>query len=224
MLAVLLASLLAGAFGLQVPPLRSTSRADALSCRADVLRSFSAPLAQAPKKQQLDAAFTKWRDQNVFEDDRSNFFSSAEHKYQELLQREVNKLTSPEVPLRIVFEGIAQSTVLPSGGSTDDLLKEACRLHNLETNQGLRFFLNGAALSLGTPISATPLAATQDLEVHMQALDWPVRRGRNPSILDSAVAATVARRGGTRGSSTTRQLRRVQHCMAEWHEGAKGSR
>lgn len=136
----------------------------------------------AVPKMSIDAAFTNWAD---------------EQQSQAIMQRELNRLAHPDVPLRLVFEGISQRAVIPGSAMTDALHDEAARLHNLDTNQKLSFSLKGAMLPLGVPISESPLSNTQDLEVFVAACEWPVKRvcRSNSASVASAIAATRARRG-----------------------------
>ena len=140
-----------------------------------------APDTSETDDEAMDAAFAA-----IFERERS----------QEIIQREVNKLSLPDVPLWLIFENVAQPVVLPGKATTDSLHAEAARLHNLDPNQRLSFVLNGAMLPLGVDISATPLAKTRNLHVEVQVLDWPVKRGvANPaeSVSGTAVSAIRAR-------------------------------
>ena len=116
-----------------------------------------------------------------------------------LVHREVNRLTHPDVPVWLVFEGLAQPTVLAGSATTDALHDEAARLHNLDADQQLRFLVQGRPLPRGTPISETALANTENLQVSIMPCQWPVKRGyANPSSsgfasTSTAVAATRAR-------------------------------
>lgn len=142
----------------------------------------AAPDSNEVDDEAMDVAFAA-----MFERERS----------QEIIQREVNKLSLPDVPLWLIFENVAQPVVLPGKATTDVLHAEAARLHNLDPNQRIRFFLNGAMLPLGVDISATPLAKTRNLHVEVRVLDWPVKRGvANPaeSVSGTAVSAIRARR------------------------------
>ena len=120
------------------------------------------PAGRSPKPQ-LDAAFATW------------------HKQQrevQLMQREVNRLSHPDVPLWLIFEGIAQPTVIAGSARMHDVHLEAARLHNLDADQKLRLVLEGAALPLGVAISESPLANTKNQKVHIQPCEWPVKRAR----------------------------------------------
>ena len=129
----------------------------------------------AQKEPSTQSAFTDWREQQ----ERQDFFGEASAHYQERVQRAVNRLAHPDVPLKIVFEGIAVPAVIPGNATTDALFKEATRLHSLDPKQKLRFVIKGKkpVLYMGVPISDTPLAGTRNLEVLvMPALAGAVRR------------------------------------------------
>ena len=85
------------------------------------------------------------------------------------LQSEVNRLAHPDVPLQLVFRGVARPAIIPGSATTDALHPLATRLHKLSGRQALEFFLNGAVLPLGVPVSESPLANTENLEVHVRA-------------------------------------------------------
>ena len=44
-----------------------------------------------------------------------------EQHSQALIQSEINRLTLPDIPLWLVFEGVAQPTVLPGSATTDSM-------------------------------------------------------------------------------------------------------
>ena len=112
----------------------------------------------------------------------------------------MNKLALPDVPLWLIFEGVAQPVVLPGSATTDSLLAEAARLHNLDPKQRLSFVLGAAPVPLGIDISKTPLAKSRNLHVHVKVLDWPVKyASANPTTsgaggAQTAVSASRARR------------------------------
>jgi len=160
-----------------------------------------APSTRLPK-QQLDAAFATWHEK--------------QHS-QGRMQCEVNRLSHPDIPLWLVFEGLAQPTVLPGSAKTDAIQSEAARLHNLDVRQRLRFVLEGQMLPLGMAISESPLANSKNLKVHVMPCEWPVRRGHaNPS--SSVHASTASAIPATRVRCGTRVRRqtvlRTQHYNA----------
>ena len=119
------------------------------------------------------AAFASWREEQdleqkkkAFFQERQAFFEEAEAHSTARLKKEVNQLTSPDVPLKLVFEGNAYPATLRGNASTSALPVMATRLHNLEAKQQLRFVLNGTTpLTLGVPVAESPLANTRNLEV-----------------------------------------------------------
>jgi len=160
-----------------------------------------APPTRLPK-QQLDVAFANWHE---------------EQHSQGRMHREVNRLSHPDVPLWLVFEGLAQPTVLRGSAKTDAIHSEAARLHNLDARQRLRFVLEGQMLPPGMAISESPLANSKNMKVHVMPCEWPVKRGyANPSSsfhasTASAIPATRLRRGtGVRRQT----LLRTQHYNA----------
>ena len=144
------------------------------------LRLVPPPLMQQPQpKEDFDTAFASWREQQLSQD---------------CMQRMVKQLAHPDVPLWLVFEGIALPTVLPGSATTDALHTEVTRLYNLDRDQKFRFSVCGATLPFGVAISESPLANSQDLNVHVNACEWPVRRGRGVNRAVPGMAATRARR------------------------------
>ena len=132
----------------------------------------SASCLQVPKqarphrvpKRQLDAAFSAWREKQLS---------------QAAFINEVNRLASPDVSLHVTFEGLSHKTVLPGGATTELLHREAARMHNLDPDQELKFFLDGSLLPPGVPISETHLANTRNSVVLVMATQWPVRRAKS---------------------------------------------
>ena len=107
-----------------------------------------------PKKQ-LDRAFHAWK-----------IKQTPEVRLQTLVQREVNRIPHPDIPIRLVFDGVAESTTISGSATTDALRLEAVRLHNLDAElQQLKFYVNGMKLPAGTAISESVLADTKDVEV-----------------------------------------------------------
>ena len=135
--------------------------------------------------QQLEAAFSTW---------------GKEQASQALLQKEINRLAHPDVPLWIVFEHVAQPAVIP--GHAADVVKalhrETCRLHGLASEQQFRFVLNGKILPPKVAISESALANTEHLEVNVMPMEWPVRRCRLSNIVNApssnGISAIQARR------------------------------
>ena len=119
------------------------------------------------------SAFTSWGEEQELQKKREAFLTERQAFFEEAwahstarLQSAVNQLTSPDVPLRLLFEGIALPTTLRGNASTSELPVMATRLHNLEPKQQLRFVLNGTTpLRLGVPVAESPLANTRNLEV-----------------------------------------------------------
>ena len=76
------------------------------------------------------------------------------------------------------------------------LLEQVTRLHNLDADQKFRFICEGCTLPPGMAISETPLANSENLEVMVHPIEWPVKRGRtHMSACPVGVPATQIRRG-----------------------------
>jgi hypothetical protein len=145
----------------------------------------STPVLEHRTEKPLELAFTAWREQQISH---------------ELVHREVNRLAHPDVPLWLIFEGIAQPVVLRGSATTDELHDAASHLHSLDANQKLRFLLNGRALPLGVAVSESALANTRNLEVRVVPCQWPVKRNSRSSYAatGTAIAATRVRHRATR--------------------------
>lgn len=98
------------------------------------------------------------------------------------MQREINRLACPDLPLWLTFEGITQHTVVSGSASTAALHNEVARLHNLDPDQPFRFIVSAPegqiTLPPGMALSETPLANSENLEVQVHPIEWPVKRGR----------------------------------------------
>ena len=148
---------------------------------------------------------------------------------QAMMQRAINKLAHPDVPLWLVFEGIAQPAVIPGSATTNVLHGEAARLHNLDANQRLNFIFNGQKVPLGIDMCDSPLANSQNQQVHVRAPDWPVKRGyANPSTFSAtkasaAVPASQLRRDYAPAVKTQLVSRNAQaaHNLQNFAEAAK---
>ena len=162
--------LVVGAAGLQAP-MTPRHRPDAsLALDVDLANSFG-----------------KWRRQEVAHD---------------LLRTQINSMACPDVNVRVVFEGIAKPTVLPGSArcTTAALSGAATRLHKLDTHQKLRFNVGGYTLPMNLPVSESPLANTQDLEVLVMGTSgFPARRADGSSWWSGAAAPS-----GHRGSASAR--------------------
>jgi len=164
-----------------------------------------------PGKQQFDAAFTSWREQQLFAERKSSFFLEAERRATTLLQSKVNRLAHPDVPVHLIFEGNAEPTVLPGTATTDILYDEATRLHNLDANQKLRFVLNGTALPMNIPISESSLANSYNLEVLIMAANAvQVRRAVGTTSGDSWWSG-ASTGGGQRRTASARAAERAHN-------------
>lgn len=119
------------------------------------------PSARSPTPQ-LDAAFTAWRKEQ-----------RAQALMQAHVQRQVNRLAHPDVNVQLVFEGRALPATVPGSATVDYLRYEAARLHKLVGHNQLHFVLDGETLPSATPISESPLAGSQDLEVVVHASGLP---------------------------------------------------
>ena len=181
--------------------------------------------AAPPASPALMAAFTSRRKQEELDEDKQAFLEKREAFFEEAwaesearLKREVNRLTHPEVPFRLVFEGVALPAVLPGTATTDALPALAEQLHNLEPRQRLRFNLNGTTpLQLGLPISESPLANTRNLEVFIhasQAMAIAVKSNRAQSggmiVGGGSWWESCGTASGHRGTRTTR-ARNTEH-------------
>ena len=143
-------------------------------------------------------AFSSWRE---------------DQEAEALVQREVNRLAHPDVPLWFVFEGIAQAAVIPGAAKIDALHHEACRLHNLDVNQKLIFRINGKMLPLGVDISESPLAKTQNLQVQVVPCEFPVKRSAaNPSSAAAAARSTGVAATQARGGQQPKKPKRHLQC------------
>lgn len=150
----------------------------------------------------IDAAFNVWHDRQ---------------RSQEHMRREVNRLAHPDVPLWLVFEGIAQPTVVSGCETTDMLQREATRLFNLQPDQRLQFFCGSTVLPLGAAISSTPLANTRNVQVRVKASGWPIKRVRFSEFAagTTAIAATRAGRDAAAHLARPPVVRR-QQCPHVW--------
>ena len=63
------------------------------------------------------------------------------------VENAVKQMMHPDVPVWLVFEGLAQPAEIQGSATTDSLHMQACRLHNLAPDQKLRFVLEN-----GTPL------------------------------------------------------------------------
>ena len=129
-----------------------------------LLRHPPTPRARTPTLNIDLASFTQWGEQVKVEN-------------------AVKQMMHPDVPVWLVFEGLAQPAEIQGSATTDSLHMQACRLHNLAPDQKLRFVLeNGTPLPPGVPISESPLAETENEQVIVQPVAFPVKRGyANPS-------------------------------------------
>ena len=171
--------LLAGAAGMQMPATASPK----------IPKTFLA----WPRDPPLDGKFADWLQQQ---------------KTQALLQKEINKLSCPDVPVRLVFEGAVFPTVLKGDAKVESLHVEATRLHNLDPNQALRFMLGSGeasrALPTGIPISESPLANTRNLEVFIMSGGTEAVRRASTGASSGSWWAGAACGSGQRGTSVGR--------------------
>ena len=183
---------------LQAQISRPPTRVPLISCTEPAAEDVS----HEEQSSALDAAFTNWHEE-------------------QLMQREVNRVTQPDVPLWLVFENIAQPTTIAGSTTTDALHREACRLHNLASDMKLRFSVRGTTRARGVAMSETPLASTKNLQVRVDAAEWPVKRlSREEPTGAPRLAAWEIRRARRRNYNPVDKLdvRIVQHCMAGWEE------
>ena len=77
-------------------------------------------------------------------------------------------------------------------------------MHNLDAKQRLLFMLNGTPLPRSIAISESPLASTQNLQVHIKVLDFPVMRGRDFGATASGIPASQVRQDPGRSAAERR--------------------
>lgn len=102
---------------------------------------------------QLDVAFRSWQQQQ---------------RKQELMQRAINRMSHPDILMRLSYEGNTKAVIFPGSATTDDVHDEAVHVHGLDVNEQLTLLLDGAELPLGIALSESPLANTHNLEVLLQ--------------------------------------------------------
>ena len=148
------------------------------------------PAPRATVTMQMDAAFSSWNQQ----------LQNAD-----LMEKQVKRMALPDIPVQLVFEGVAKSAVLDGKATTDALFKAATRLHNLDTKQKLRFVLNGNRLPANADLSDTALSNTEDLEVLiMPASALNVRRVDSSQVGGDSWWGGAACASGHRSTKTTR--------------------
>jgi hypothetical protein len=136
-----------------------------------LLGLWASPGLFVPMKNSVDVAFRQHAAMPKQQLDTA--FLDALHEQQkqaQALQRQVNRLAHPDVPLRLIWEGKAQRAVIKGSATTDSLRMQAIRLHGLDGHQQLKFILHGSTLNMGIAISESRLANTQDLDVHITPL------------------------------------------------------
>ena len=159
------------------------------------------------RKSQLDVAFAAWRKKQVstarvWTQMEANALQVVSEN--EIMQKMVNELAHPDVPLRIVFEGVPKKAVLKGDATTNALQHLACKLHGLEANQNLRFMVNGVSVTPGIPIRETSLANTENLDVHVMSAEAIKVRRSASAVSGGSWWSGAAPPQGHRGAAATR--------------------
>lgn len=144
-----------------------------------------------PKTSAASAAFTSWHE---------------DHAAREAIKRQVNRMSHPDVPVRLVFEGVAHQAVLPGDATTETLNNLACKVHNLAAGQNFRFVHDGRPLAPKLAISESPLANTRNLEVLiMPAHGLSIKRGASTAEPGGSWWASAGSGAGQRRTSIARK-------------------
>jgi hypothetical protein len=151
-----------------------------LGLAATASAAYSTPGAA---RLQIDRAFSKWQRQQQL---------SPEAR----MQRYINRLACPDVPVRLSYEGVPKAAILPGSGTTDVLHRVAARLYALDAQAQLSFSVRGAPIPGGVAISETPLADSTDLEVVVTATPWYQSTGRRATRRTAALIPGTQRAVG----------------------------